>query len=113
MSNSKKHLAFLAYLLSIFGWLYIILFRRKENFAVYHAKQSIIITIIAGGSFAAWALIAWSVSLIPFFGFIFAVVLFTFIVAIYIFLAVLSIIGMLYSLQGKKKPLPIVGVLAK
>jgi len=39
---SKRHAAFLVYLLSIVGWLYVLLFHREDEFAVYPAKQSVL-----------------------------------------------------------------------
>ncbi|MCK4472196.1 MAG: hypothetical protein KAW49_10470 [Anaerolineae bacterium] len=109
MSKPKRYLAFLAYLLPIFGWLYVLLFHKKEKFAVYHAKQSMMLTITAIGAQAVWAVIAWVVSWVPFIGPVIAVALFSLVIATYMLLAVVWITGMIYALQAKARPIPVVG----
>ena len=109
MSKPKRHLAFLAYFLSILGWLYVLLFHRKDEFAVYHAKQSLALTIVAAGTPAVWAVVAWIISWIPYYGSIIAITLFAFVIASYILLIVDWVVGMVYALQAKTKPVPVIG----
>ena len=109
MNKQKRHLAFLSYLLSIVGWLYVLLFHRKDKFAVFHAKQSMLLTLLAVGVPLVWAIVGWIISWIPVWGFIIAVALFTLVIAVYIILVVDWIIGMVYALQAKTKPHPVVG----
>ena len=109
MSKPKRHLAFLAYLLSILGWLYVLLFHRKDEFAAYHAKQSLGLTIIAIGVLVVWTVVAWIVSWLPLAGPIIAVALFSLVIATYIVLAMSWVTGMVYALQAKAKPIPVVG----
>lgn len=109
MSDPKRHLAFLAYLLSIFGSLYVLLFHRKDGFARYHAKQSLGLTIIAVCAPAVWALIAWIAVWIPLVGPVMAAALFSLVIATYIALIVSWFIGMIYALQAEMKPLPLMG----
>lgn len=109
MSKPKRYLAFLTYLLPILGWLYVLLFQRKDEFAVYHAKQSMVLTITAVGAPAAWVVVAWIVSWLPLAGPIIAVALFALVILTYIFLAVDWVIGMVYVLQAKMEPVPVVG----
>jgi len=109
VSKPKKHFAFLAYLLPIIGWLYVLLFHKKDEFALYHAKQSMVITMTAVGAPAAWALVAWIVFWLPLAGPIISAALFALVILIYIFLAVTWVIGMVYALQDRMKPVPVVG----
>lgn len=109
MSKPKRYLAFLTYLLPILGWLYVLLFQRKDEFAVYHAKQSMVLTITAVGAPAAWVVVAWIVSWLSLAGPIIAVALFALVILTYIFLAVDWVIGMVYVLQAKMEPVPVVG----
>ena len=109
MSKPKRYLAFLTYLLPILGWLYVLLFQRKDEFAVYHAKQSMVLTITAVGAPAAWVVVAWIVSWLSLAGPIIAVALFALVILTYVFLAVDWVIGMVYVLQAKMEPVPVVG----
>jgi uncharacterized membrane protein len=109
VSKPKRYLAFLAYLLPIFGWLYVLLFHRKDEFAAYHAKQSLGLTVIAIGAPAIWAVVAWIVSWIPLIGPIIAVALFSLVIATYMLLIVAWVTGIVYALQAKAKPIPVVG----
>ncbi len=109
MSKPKRSLAFLAYLLPIFGWLYVLLFQRKDEFAVYHAKQSMILSIIALGAPVAWMAVAWIFAWLPLAGPIIAAALFALVILTYIFLIVTWLVGMVYALQAKMKPIPVVG----
>lgn len=79
---------------AIIGYLGILcliplLAKKDSKFAQFHAKQGLVLAI---GSFFSW---------VPFFGWILA-----------IFIFVLWIMGVVSVLQGKMKPLPIVGELA-
>jgi uncharacterized membrane protein len=109
VSKPGRNAALLAYLLPIFGWLYVLLFRRKDEFALYHAKQSVMLTVTAVGAPVAWALVAWIVSWLPLAGPIIAAALFALVILIYTFLAVAWVIGMVYALQAKIKPVPVLG----
>lgn len=109
MSKPNTGLAFLAYLLSVPGWLYVFLFHRKDELAVYHAKQSMMLTIVAVGAPAVWAIIAWLVAWVPLLGAITAAALFALVILTYILLAVAWILGMVSALRADMKPLPLVG----
>ncbi len=107
--RKQKMLAFLAYLFSILGWLYVLFFQRDDKLAVYHAKQSLVLALVAGGSFVLWVLGSWVLCWIPLVGPLLAAVAFAQVILLYIFLSVTWIIGMVYALQAKIKPLPFVG----
>ncbi len=109
MSEPNKILAFLAYLLTVPGWLYVLLFRRDDKFAVFHAKQSAVLTLVAVGAPLAWMAAGWILSWIPLVGFTLAIALFSLVIAIYAVLIVDWIVGMVFALQLKRTPLPVVG----
>jgi uncharacterized membrane protein len=109
VDKPKRTVAFLAYLLSVLGWLYVLLFRRKDKLAVYHAKQSLGITVIAIGGPLIWAGAAWVLSWVPLVGPVLAAASFSLIILTYIVLVAAWIVGMIYALQAKMKPVPVVG----
>jgi uncharacterized membrane protein len=109
--KSARLPAFLAYLLLIFGWLYVFLWHRDNRLAVYHAKQSIGLVVAAVGTTVGWAVIAWLISWIPF-GAILAAASFSLVIAIYGLIAIDWIIGMVYAWQAKTKPVPVLGRVA-
>jgi len=63
----------------------------------------------AVGTPAAWAVVAWIVSWIPLAGPIISAALFSLVILIYIFLAATWVIGMVYALQAKMEPVPVLG----
>jgi len=79
---------------AIIGYLGVLcliplLAKKDSKFAQFHAKQGLILTI---GSFLSW---------VPFFGWLLGILIFIF-----------WIMGVISVIQGKMKPLPIVGELA-
>lgn len=113
MDTTNRIPAFLAYLLLIVGCLYVFIFEREDKFAVFHAKQSLLIMLTALLAPLVWAVGAWLISWLLPFGFALAVALFSLVVAAYLFLAGLWLLGMLYVSQTKVKPLPLIGGWAK
>ena len=109
MSKQSRTLAFLAYLLSIPGWLYVLLFQRKDKLALYHAKQALVLTLVVVGSIVVWFLASWVLSWVPLAGPLLAAALFSQIILIGIFVVGLWILGMVYALQTRVRPLPLVG----
>ena len=109
MEKPNKSLAFLAYLLSIVGCLYVLFFHRGKKFAVYHAKQSMMLAIVAVIAPVIWIVVGWGLVWIPLVGPLVAAALFSLVMATYILLAVVWIVGMVYAQQAKMKPLPVIG----
>ena len=107
--SKPKVLAFLSYLLSILGCFYVLLFERKNKLAVYHAKQSLTIVIVAVGAVVVWLLGTWVLTWIPIVGPLLATALFSQIILLYVFLVVVWVIGIVYALQAKRQPLPLIG----
>jgi uncharacterized membrane protein len=109
VKSSSRISAFLAYLLPIVGWLFVLLFRKDDRFAVFHTKQSIMLVVAAIVVPLVWAVVAWILTWIPTFGAMTSVALFALVVAAFLVLLVDWILGMVNALRGKMKPLPMVG----
>lgn len=109
MTITNKINAFLSYLLLVPGWLYVLIFRRKDEHASFHARQSMIINLLVFALIAVWFVVTWLVVGIFIIGPIFAWFLFAIVIAAYIFLAVIWVMGMVRAFQAHAKPLPIVG----
>jgi uncharacterized membrane protein len=107
--SGHKLWAFLAYLLSILGWLWVLLFRREDELAVYHARQSLGLTLVAAGSLIVWLVGSWIISWVPLVGPLIAAAMFSQVILAALFVVAASLIGMIYALQAKVQPLPFVG----
>ncbi|TKJ17758.1 hypothetical protein CEE44_04465 [Candidatus Woesearchaeota archaeon B3_Woes] len=97
--QDDKLWGFLAIFLGIIGFLIVLLTKRDSEYAMYYAKQSLVLFIacICVG-FVAW---------IPFIGwFLLGPIL-------YIVILVLWVIGWVRALSGEMKPIPIIGKLAE
>lgn len=108
MNASRRIPAFLAYLLLPIGWLYVLIFHRRNPWAVFHCKQSIAIVAWLLAITAGWAVVGWLLAWIPY-AFVLSVALFTLVIAAYVFGVVIWIVGMVSALQGRARPLPVVG----
>jgi uncharacterized membrane protein len=109
VSQSSRYLAFAGYLLSLPGALFVLLARRDDPFAVYHARQSLTLAIIGLATPLIWAVVAWMLAWIPLFGAMLGVILFALVIAVYFGIAISWIAGMIYSLKGQVRPLPLFG----
>ena len=109
MSMSSKISAFIAYLLLIFGWLFVMIFKRGDEFAVFHAKQSLRLTIYLVAIPAAWALGAYFVALIPFVGPILASATFTLVMVAILRCSSPGSIGMSNALRARWAQVPMFG----
>ncbi len=109
MNQSSRYLAFFAYLLSIPGALYVLLARRDDPFAAFHAKQSLAIAVAAVMVPLAWAVVAWGGAWIPTAGPLIGLSLFALVIAAYIGLAISWVTGMVFALHGIVRPVPLVG----
>ena len=109
MSRSSRYLAFLSYLLSLPGALFVLLARRDDPFAVYHARQSLRLAIIGIAAPLIWAVVAWMLAWVPIVGGMLGVVLFALVIATYVGILISWIAGMIYSLKGQVRPMPLFG----
>jgi len=109
VSRSSRYLAFVCYLLSLPGALFVLLARRDDPFAVYHARQSLTLAIIGIATPLIWAIVAWALAWIPILGAMLGVILFALVIATYFGILFSWIAGMVYSLKGQVRPLPFFG----
>jgi uncharacterized membrane protein len=106
---SNRTAAFVAYLVPILGPLFVFITNRDNEFAVFHARQSLTLTAFAIGTPIGWAVISWVLLWIPTAGPLLAAPGFSMVILIYIFLGVVWIVGMANALRVEQKPLPIIG----
>ena len=112
MNNaSPKISAFVAYLLPIVGWIYVLFFQRKSQFALFHTRQAVGLFLFLVAAFGAWVVIGYVLAWVPF-GFVASMALFTVVITAFIYGIVAWIIGMVNALQGKVALLPIFGKMA-
>ena len=109
MSQSSRYLAFLSYLLSLPGALFVLLARGDDPFAVYHARQSLRLAIIGIATPVIWAVSAWLLAWLPLVGGMLGVILFALVIATYLGIVISWIAGMIYSLKGQVRPMPLFG----
>jgi uncharacterized membrane protein len=109
VSQSSRYLAFISYLLSLPGALFVLLARHDDPFGVYHARQSLRLVIIGIAAPIIWAVLAWIFAWIPLVGGMLGVVLFALVIATYVGIAISWIAGMIYSLKGQVRPMPLFG----
>jgi uncharacterized membrane protein len=109
VSRSSRYLAFVSYLLSLPGALFVLLARRDDPFAIYHARQSLTLAIVGIVAPLIWAVVAWALAWIPILGAMLGVILFSLLIATYAGILFSWIVGMVYSLKGQVRPLPFFG----
>ncbi|HEU5101673.1 MAG TPA: hypothetical protein VFU22_21775 [Roseiflexaceae bacterium] len=109
MSRSSRYLACISYLLSLPGALFVLLARRDDLFAVYHARQSLRLAAVALLAPVAWVVGAWLLAWIPMIGGMLGVILFALLLAVYAGVLISWIAGMVYSLKGQVRPMPLFG----
>jgi uncharacterized membrane protein len=112
VSKSSRYLACVAYLLSLPGALFVLLARRDDPFATYHARQSLAIVGVALAAPLLWLVVAWIAAWIPLFGAVVGLSLFALVIATYAGLAVSWVVGIVFALQGRARPIPLVGAWA-
>jgi len=98
MHESSKLWAFFAYLFSIIGFILVYALKKHDRFAMYHAKQSLVLFI---GGILIWVFTS-IINHILFIGVIISSIL-------NLLWGILWIIGLIYALSGQEKPLPIIG----
>lgn len=114
MNAWSRYFAFVAYVLSVPGALLVLLLRPGDTFARYHAKQSLLLALAAVLTPLLWAIVAWLLAyFVPLVGPMLGVTLFALVLAVLAGLLVSWFVGMLNALQGRLRPVPLVGHLAE
>lgn len=96
--DDSKLFAFLGVFLTIIGFIVVYATKKDDQYAMHYAKQGLVLGI-------AW-IIAVIIGMVPFIGWILAPI-------ILIIMLVLWVLGMIYSLSGEMKTIPIVGKYAE
>ena len=114
VTSESKLFAFLAYFFGVIGFVIVLVTRRDDPFAMYHAKQALVLLLTGivvgflGGAIAFVGIFVGVASGNPlaFIG------LFTMFWLFAILMTILHIIGIVYALTGQERPLPIIGRIA-
>ena len=96
--DDSKVFAFLAVFLTIIGFLIAFLAKKNDKYVMFYAKQSLVLFIAMAIVWAA----SFVLLFVPIIGWIALCVA-------YVILIVLWVIGWIYALSGKMKPLPLIG----
>ena len=99
MKEDSKIWAFVAYLLSLIGFILIYVLKKDDDFAMYHAKQSLVLFIFS-------AFIGIIGTILPFIGWIVILTGNVLIIALWVQ-------GIVLALTGQKKPLWLIGTYAE
>ena len=101
-NDDSKLFAFLGVFLPLIGFLIVLLAKKKDRYAMFYAKQGFVLFLV----WVAAMIVSWILVFIPVLGWLLNFL-------IWIGLLVLWIIGLVYSLSGKEKEIPVVGQFAK
>jgi len=100
--GERKLFAFLGVFLTVIGFIIALATKKDDDYVMFYAKQGLVL-------FIAW-IIVWAVSFIflfiPFLGWLIMAVL-------YLGIVLLWVIGMIYSVSGEKKEIPLIGNFAR
>ena len=106
-NQNNRWIAFLAYI-PVVGWLLVWGMRRSDELAVFHARQSVALTVLAVVIPLIWLVFALLVTAIPYAGPVIAVSSFALVVLTFLYLGVMWLMGFAHALQGKQSTLPLV-----
>ena len=102
VESDSKVFAWLAVFLGIIGFLIVLLAKKDDKYAMFYAKQSLVLFIAA--------IIVWVVGIILMFIPIIGLIIYR---VLSVILLVLWLMGWIFALSGKEKPIPIVGKYAE
>ncbi len=98
--SDSKMFAFLGVFLGIIGFIIVMLTRKTDKYAMYYARQGLVLSI-------AWFIVYIIGAFIPIIGW------FVILPIGSILMLILWIVGIVNSLSGKEKPVPIIGRFAE
>ncbi|MFH1424389.1 MAG: DUF4870 domain-containing protein [archaeon] len=94
-----------AYLFNIIGAIGVLVLAKDKKFARYHAKQSLVLTLVWIVSTVILTLVMWF-PIIRYFSWYLLMLL-------HVTFVLMMVLGILNALLGRQKPLPIIGALAE
>jgi len=97
-----KIFAFLGIFLSVIGFIIVLLAKKDNKYAMFYAKQGLVLFIVYVVAAIANMILMW----IPFVGWLVMTI-------VWLGLLVLWIIGLVYSLSGEEKNIPLIGEFAR
>ncbi len=109
VGNNSRILAFLSYLLLVVGAVYVLIFQRKDEFAAFHARQSLVLVAGAILAPAIWYAVAWLVMWIPGVGGPLGLGLFSGVLAAYLAVIFGWLRGLSDSLTVQQRAVPFFG----
>jgi uncharacterized membrane protein len=107
MTQTSRLPAFLAYL-PVIGWIYVAVFQRRNDAAMFHLRQSVGLVLFLVGVFVAWVVVSTMIALIPYMAAL-GMALFTLVMAALLYGFVACITGMNNALRRRLEPLPLFG----
>ncbi|MDP1695387.1 MAG: hypothetical protein Q8L29_00535 [archaeon] len=98
-TDDSKLFAFLAVLLTIIGFVIAYALKKDNEYVMYYGKQGLILFI---ASLIVWVFVE---TIVPFIGLVLSPIL-------WVAWVILWVIGIIYSLSGEMKPIPVIGQFA-
>ena len=108
--DEGKVFAIIAYLLGIIGFLIVLLAKKDNKFAMYHAKQALVLCVAAIAGYIVVMIVSLILVFIPAIGPILSTLLWLALVIVVIYMVVLGIIN---AVNLKETPLPYIGEYAE
>ncbi|MFN2202089.1 MAG: hypothetical protein ACK2UO_12830 [Caldilineaceae bacterium] len=105
----NRSLAVLAYVIPIVGPALALLFDRKNVFALYHACQGLMVTMLAVFLPVLWLVVSWAIAWVPMAGPTLGAASFTIVVAAIVLAFALAVAGVVNVLGERMAPLFLVG----
>jgi len=100
--DDNKLFAFLAVFLTIIGFIIAFAVKKNDKYVMHYAKQGLVLFIAWIIAWVAAMILAW----IPVLGWVVMM-------ALYLGILLLWIIGIIYSLSGEMKEIPLIGQYAR
>jgi uncharacterized membrane protein len=100
--DDSKLFAFLAVFLTIIGFIIALAVKKNDKYVMHYAKQGLVLFIAWIIAWVAAMILAW----IPVLGWVVMM-------ALYLGILLLWIIGIIYSLSGEMKEIPLIGQYAR
>ena len=97
-----KFWAFLGVFLLVLGFILVLLAKKDNKYAMYYGKQGLVLFIAYIGVWLIWMVM----HMIPILGWIIGI-------GLWVIFVVLWIIGLVYSLSGEEKDIPLIGEFAR
>ena len=92
--DDDKMWGLIGFALGLIGFIIVLLVKKDNEYAMFYAKQGLVLTIVS--------IVGSVIGIIPFLGWVISF-------AVSIAVLVLWIMGIIYSLSGQKKDVPIIG----